>query len=148
VGRTGRAEATGDAFTFVAPEDEDDLRAIERAIGTRLPRVTVPDFDYAARPRQQLEIPLAQRIAEIRKRKREDRARAEINAARRGAAVRQGGSRSTDQARPVSTPRAERAGHPRARGVAHPDAGRPERTGTRAPGSRRRGRGSRGSSKG
>ena len=31
VGRTGRAELTGEAFTFVAPEDEQDLRAIERA---------------------------------------------------------------------------------------------------------------------
>jgi ATP-dependent RNA helicase RhlE len=50
VGRTGRAEETGDAFTLVAPEEEDDLHAIERAIGKRLPRVTMPDFDYAARP--------------------------------------------------------------------------------------------------
>ena len=50
VGRTARAELTGDAFTFVAPEEEDELRGIERAIGRRLPRVTVPDFDYDARP--------------------------------------------------------------------------------------------------
>jgi ATP-dependent RNA helicase RhlE len=49
VGRTARAEATGDAFTFVAPEEEQDLAGIEKAIGKRLPRVTVPDFDYAAR---------------------------------------------------------------------------------------------------
>ena len=49
VGRTARAEATGDAFTFVAPEEEDDLRRIEKAVGKRLPRVTVPDFDYKAR---------------------------------------------------------------------------------------------------
>ena len=33
VGRTGRAELTGEAFTFVAPEEEADLRAIERAVG-------------------------------------------------------------------------------------------------------------------
>jgi ATP-dependent RNA helicase RhlE len=46
VGRTGRAELTGEAFTFVAPEDEQDLRAIERAIGKPLPRVLLPDFDY------------------------------------------------------------------------------------------------------
>jgi ATP-dependent RNA helicase RhlE len=39
VGRTGRAEETGDAFTFVAPEDEPQLRAIERALGKPLPRV-------------------------------------------------------------------------------------------------------------
>ena len=87
VGRTGRAEATGEAFTFVSPEEEGDLRAIERAIARRLPRVTVPDFDYTAR-QHKLEIPLAQRIAEIRARKREDRARGELNAARRAAAAR------------------------------------------------------------
>ncbi len=46
VGRTGRAEATGDAFTFVSPQEEKELRDIERAVGKRLPRVTVPDFEY------------------------------------------------------------------------------------------------------
>jgi ATP-dependent RNA helicase RhlE len=50
VGRTARAEATGDAFTFVSPQEDADLARIERAIGKRLPRVTVPDFDYGARP--------------------------------------------------------------------------------------------------
>jgi len=49
VGRTGRAEATGDAFTFVAPDEEEEVRAIERAVGKRLPRVTLPDFDYTER---------------------------------------------------------------------------------------------------
>ena len=83
VGRTGRAEATGDAFTFVAREEEGELRAIERAIGRSLPRVTLPDFDYAARPQAKLEVPLAQRIAEIRARKAEERARAKAKAERR-----------------------------------------------------------------
>src|SRR5207237_7438363 len=73
VGRTGRAEAIGDAFTFVSRDEETDLRAIERAIGRPLPRITVPDFDYAARPEAALEVPHAQRIAEIRARKREER---------------------------------------------------------------------------
>ena len=50
VGRTGRAEASGEAFTFVAPEDEDALRAIERAVGRPLPRVRLPDFDYRQPP--------------------------------------------------------------------------------------------------
>jgi ATP-dependent RNA helicase RhlE len=85
VGRTGRAEATGDAFTFVSPEEEANLRDIEKAIGRRLPRVTMPDFDYNARTQAKLEIPLAQRIAEIRARKRDERARAALNAARRSA---------------------------------------------------------------
>jgi ATP-dependent RNA helicase RhlE len=93
VGRTGRAQAVGTAFTLVSPEEEGSLRGIEKAIGRRLPRVTVPDFDYAARP-QALEVPHAQRIAEIRQRKREDRERARINAARRnGPHASQGQSR-------------------------------------------------------
>ena len=66
VGRTARAEATGDAFTFVAPDEEEDLRRIEQAIGKRLPRVTVPDFDYTARPAARLEIPISVRLAEAR----------------------------------------------------------------------------------
>ncbi len=60
------------------------MRAIEQAIGKRLPRVTVPDFDYTARAAERFEVPLADRIAEIRKRKSEERARAKVNAERRG----------------------------------------------------------------
>ena len=89
VGRTGRAQAVGEAFTFVSPQEESELRDIEKAIARRLPRVTVPDFDYTARPQAKLEVPLAQRIAEIRARKKEERARAAVNAARRAASVRQ-----------------------------------------------------------
>jgi ATP-dependent RNA helicase RhlE len=86
VGRTARAEATGEAFTFVSPEEEGDLRNIERAIKKQLPRVTVPDFDYTAKPQTKLEVPIAERIAEIRKKKAEDRARAAAKVARRTAA--------------------------------------------------------------
>jgi len=84
VGRTARAEAVGDAFTFVAPEEEPELRAIERAVGKRLPRIIVPDFDYAARNQTVLEVPLAERIAAIRARKAEERARAKAKAERTG----------------------------------------------------------------
>jgi ATP-dependent RNA helicase RhlE len=80
VGRTARAEAVGDAFTFVAPEEEPDLRRIERALGKRLPRVMVPDFDYAAKAEGRLEVPLAERIAAIRAEKAKGRARAEAKA--------------------------------------------------------------------
>ena len=82
VGRTGRADATGEAFTFVAPDEEGDLRNIERALGRRLPRVTVPGFDYTARSATQLEVPIAERIAGIRARKKEERSRAAEKAAR------------------------------------------------------------------
>jgi ATP-dependent RNA helicase RhlE len=87
VGRTARADAVGEAFTLVAPEDEAELKAIERAVGARLPRVTVPDFDYTAGPDTALEVPLAERIAAIRARKAEERARAKVNAERRSATV-------------------------------------------------------------
>jgi ATP-dependent RNA helicase RhlE len=74
IGRTGRAEAIGDAFTFMAPDEVRDLAAIERVVGRTLPRITVPDFDYHARTAS-LEVPMKQRIAEIRARKAQERAR-------------------------------------------------------------------------
>jgi ATP-dependent RNA helicase RhlE len=85
VGRTARAERTGDAFTFVSPEEEADLRAIEKALGRRLPRVTVPGFDYKATVAEKLEIPIAERIAQIRARKSAERERAKEKAQRRAA---------------------------------------------------------------
>ncbi len=91
VGRTARADAVGEAFTFVCPEEEDDLRAIERAINAKLPRVKLEDFDYQAKPQEALEIPLAVRIAEIRARKADDRARAQEKVARRNASGPGGG---------------------------------------------------------
>ena len=93
VGRTARAERTGDAFTFVSPEEENDLRAIEKALGRRLPRITVPGFDYSAAPTERFEIPVAERIAEIRARKAQDRARAKAKEDRRGAGAPSAGRR-------------------------------------------------------
>jgi ATP-dependent RNA helicase RhlE len=90
VGRTARAEATGDAFTFVAPEEEGELRQIERAVGKRLPRVILPDFNYSARAEARLEIPLAERIAAIRAKKADDRARAKAKADRKARGGRPG----------------------------------------------------------
>jgi ATP-dependent RNA helicase RhlE len=81
VGRTGRAEMTGEAFTFVAPAEEADLRAIERAVRTTIPRATVPDFDYRASA-PPLEKSHAQRIAEIRQRKGMERERSKAKSAR------------------------------------------------------------------
>jgi ATP-dependent RNA helicase RhlE len=83
VGRTARAELTGEAYTFVAPEENEDLRAIERAIGKPLPRVTLPDFDYKAQPATKLEIPIKDRIAKIREQRAAERARAKEKEARR-----------------------------------------------------------------
>jgi ATP-dependent RNA helicase RhlE len=66
VGRTARAELTGEAFTLVSPQEEDDLRAIERAVGKALPRVTIPDFNYAAKQTERFEVPVAERMAKHR----------------------------------------------------------------------------------
>ena len=40
IGRTGRAELTGEAFTFTTPEDEPLVRGIERVLGARIERRT------------------------------------------------------------------------------------------------------------
>ena len=85
VGRTARAELTGDAFTLVSPDEEAELRGIERVVGKRLPRITVPDFDYTARPEARFEVPLAERIAAIRAKKADDRARSKAKEARKAA---------------------------------------------------------------
>jgi ATP-dependent RNA helicase RhlE len=46
IGRAGRAERTGDAFTLVTPEDNDMIRILEKIMGKPLHRETLPDFDY------------------------------------------------------------------------------------------------------
>jgi ATP-dependent RNA helicase RhlE len=81
VGRTARAETTGDAFTFVAPDEAAELRAIERAIGKRLPQVTLPGFDYTHKPAERFEVPIGERIAALRSRKAEERSRGREKAA-------------------------------------------------------------------
>ena len=46
IGRTGRAAATGDAFTFMDANEIGTVRLIERVIGQEIPRVSVPGFDF------------------------------------------------------------------------------------------------------
>ena len=48
VGRTARAELTGEAFTLVSPEEEESLGRIERTVGTKIKRVLLEDFSYQA----------------------------------------------------------------------------------------------------
>jgi ATP-dependent RNA helicase RhlE len=86
VGRTARAEAVGEAFTLVAPEDEEDVARIERALGKKLPRVRLDGFSYTAAAAAPLEVPLGERIAAIRARKSEDRARAAAKTVRKAEA--------------------------------------------------------------
>jgi ATP-dependent RNA helicase RhlE len=50
IGRTGRAQAIGDAISFVTPEDQGALRSLERFIGRGLVRKRAEGFDYQAAP--------------------------------------------------------------------------------------------------
>jgi len=46
IGRTGRAAATGDAFTFMAADEISMVRLIERTLGQPIPRISVPGYDF------------------------------------------------------------------------------------------------------
>lgn len=46
IGRTGRAAATGDAFTIMTAEDATHVFAIERFISQKIERVKLENFDY------------------------------------------------------------------------------------------------------
>ena len=48
IGRTGRAQAVGDAISFVTPEDHGPLRTLERFIGRGIVRKRAEGFDYMA----------------------------------------------------------------------------------------------------
>ena len=47
IGRTGRAQAVGDAISFVTPDDLTALRGLERFISRGIPRKRATEFDYA-----------------------------------------------------------------------------------------------------
>jgi ATP-dependent RNA helicase RhlE len=46
IGRTGRAASTGDAFTFMSPDEIGMVRSIEHTIGSPIPRISVPGYDF------------------------------------------------------------------------------------------------------
>lgn len=46
IGRTGRAAASGDAFTMMVAEDRQHMEAIERFIGKKIEREKMEGFDY------------------------------------------------------------------------------------------------------
>ncbi len=46
IGRTGRAEHSGDAFTIMIAEDAPHVYSIERFISQKIPRVKLENFDY------------------------------------------------------------------------------------------------------
>ena len=46
IGRTGRAQASGDAFTIMVAEDRPHMSSIERFIGKQIPRLKLDGFTY------------------------------------------------------------------------------------------------------
>jgi ATP-dependent RNA helicase RhlE len=48
IGRTGRSEREGKAYTFVSAEDHAMVRAVERRIGAAIPRLTVQGIESIA----------------------------------------------------------------------------------------------------
>jgi ATP-dependent RNA helicase RhlE len=48
IGRTGRANAVGDALSFVCPDEHGDLRSLEKFIGRGIPRKRLDGFDYSS----------------------------------------------------------------------------------------------------
>jgi len=55
IGRTGRAHAVGDAISFVTPEDQGELRSLERFIGRGLVRKRAEGFNYNTAAPAQIE---------------------------------------------------------------------------------------------
>ena len=49
IGRTARAQKSGDAYTFVTAFDKDLVRDIEKSLGKAIEKRTVKEFDYGAK---------------------------------------------------------------------------------------------------
>ncbi|MFO0937114.1 MAG: DEAD/DEAH box helicase [Gemmataceae bacterium] len=94
IGRTGRAGQTGDAFVFVAPEEESSLIRIERQVGQRVPRVTLPDFDYTQANAAGANAKLTKPASEADKRRAARQAAPKSNGPRPHSAPQSGGPRS------------------------------------------------------
>ena len=50
IGRTGRAQKVGDAFTLITIEEHEHVVSIERFIGQKVPRLKLDNFEYVATP--------------------------------------------------------------------------------------------------
>jgi ATP-dependent RNA helicase RhlE len=133
VGRTARASSTGDALTFAAPQEANELNAIERAVGRRIARRQVEGFDYNQRPAQRFEVPIAERIAEIRARKADERARAKAKAERKASSAPGGRPTARPAAAKSGAAPAGRPAAPRGAGSNSPWPGREARAAGSAP---------------
>lgn len=104
IGRTGRAERSGEAVTFVTGEDTAMVKAVERLLGKPIERRTVQDFDYS--------VPAPKKDEEFKRPPREQQQRRNAGTAGKGtpsgaAAARPGAAKGKAPGRPQ-----QRAGQP------------------------------------
>jgi ATP-dependent RNA helicase RhlE len=78
IGRTGRAERSGEAVTFVTGEDTAMVKAVERLLGKPIERKTVQGFDYS--------VPAPKKDEEFKRPPREQQQRRNTGTARKDAA--------------------------------------------------------------
>jgi ATP-dependent RNA helicase RhlE len=124
IGRTGRANAIGDAISFVTPEDHGELRALERFIGRGIVRKKAEGFNYsAAAPafnpadEQRRHLPRGQNQNRPQRPQRPPRAET------RG---QQGSQRHPTQPRPPQSGRPQSGGRTQPTGNARPQQREPE----------------------
>lgn len=129
VGRTARADASGEAFTLVSPDEETDLRSIEKSIARKLPRRTLEGFNYGHVPVERFEVPIAERIAAIRARKAEERARAKAKLERKNGMAGSAGRKPADSGRKTEDGRSASSGPSAAGAGSGPSAGKRRRGG-------------------
>ncbi|MDC0160431.1 DEAD/DEAH box helicase [Gemmatimonadales bacterium] len=103
VGRTARAQLTGEAFTFVSPDERNDFGKIERTVGSKIERAKLDDFAYDATAEAPLEVPRKERVKQIQKKRAQDRARA-------AAKKKKGAAGNKEEASGPSRPRRRRYG--------------------------------------
>src|SRR5258705_7654555 len=65
IGRTGRAAATGDAYTFMSTDEIAMVRTIERTIGQQIPRISVPGYDFGTTADAPVPVPSESSAADI-----------------------------------------------------------------------------------
>lgn len=101
IGRTGRASKTGEAYTFVTPEDNKKVKAIERSLGKELPKLKIDGFEYKLEERS-LETHRPRNKKNSRKRRSSKNAGGsrKANSSRNGNSRKAGSSRSNSRKGP------------------------------------------------
>jgi superfamily II DNA/RNA helicase len=77
IGRTGRAGATGKAFTLVAPEDAEAIAQIEKLTGLTIPEFALPEMGRGGREIAWEDEPAGEERPRSDKRRHEERPKAE-----------------------------------------------------------------------